>query len=174
MPKIIITPLSGLEQTLREHTPSHVVTLLSPEHMIETPDGLDPDRHLKIGMNDIADPALGNAPPHDDHIQSLLEFGRLWEASEPLVVHCWAGISRSTAAAFILMCDRLDHVREIDIAEALRKRAPHANPNRLMVKLADEAMGRAGRMIHAIESMGPSTLADEGHEVHFPLAFGII
>ncbi|HEY4124550.1 MAG TPA: protein-tyrosine phosphatase family protein, partial [Rhizomicrobium sp.] len=142
MPKIIIAPLSGLEETIRDHNPSHVVTLLSPEHMIDTPQGFHPERHLKIGMNDIADPALGTSPPHDDHIQSLLEFGRLWEASQPLVVHCWAGISRSTAAAFILMCDRLDHVSEIDIAEALRKRAPHANPNRLMVKLADEALGR--------------------------------
>lgn len=174
MPKIIITPLSGLEQTIREHGPSHVVTLLSPEHMIETPEGLDPERHLKIGMNDIADPAHGTSPPHDDHIQSLLEFGRLWEATAPLVVHCWAGISRSTAAAFILMCDRLDHVRESEIANALRTRAPHASPNRLMVKLADEALGREGRMVHAIESMGPGTMAEEGQLVHFPLAFGIL
>ncbi len=174
MPKIIITPLSGLEKTIRDHNPSHVVTLLSPEHMIDTPEGFHPERHLKIGVNDIADPALGTAPPHDDHIQSLLEFGRLWEASAPLVVHCWAGISRSTAAAFILMCDRLDHVRESEIAAALRKRAPHANPNRLMIKLADEALGRSGRMTHAIESMGPGTMADEGPQVHFPLAFGIL
>jgi predicted protein tyrosine phosphatase len=125
-------------------------------------------------MNDIADPSLGNAPPHDGHIQELLEFGRIWDASAPLVVHCWAGISRSTAAAFILMCDRLDHVRESEIAKALRLRAPHANPNRLMVRLADEALDRGGRMIQAVEHMGPSTLADEGLPVHFPLAFGII
>ncbi|HVZ69893.1 MAG TPA: protein-tyrosine phosphatase family protein [Rhizomicrobium sp.] len=174
MPKIIIAPLSGLEQTIRDHEPSHVITLLSPEHMIETPDGFHPDRHLKIGMNDVAHPSLGEAPPHDSHIQSLLEFGRLWDASAPLVVHCWAGISRSTAAAFILMCDRLDHVRESEIAKALRQRAPHANPNRLMVKLADEALKRGGRMVEAVESMGPSTLADEGPLVHFPLAFGIL
>jgi predicted protein tyrosine phosphatase len=174
MPKIIITPLSGLEKIIREHNPSHVVTLLSPEHMIETPDGLHPERHLKIGINDVADPSQGDAPPHDGHIRSLLEFGRIWDATEPLAVHCWAGISRSTAAAFILMCDRLDHVAEGEIAKALRLRAPHANPNRLMVKLADEALGRGGRMIQAIDHMGPSTFADEGPMVHFPLAFGIL
>lgn len=174
MPKIIITPLSGLQQSIRDHDPSHVITLLSPEHMIETPEGFDPDRHLKIGMNDVAHASLGEDPPHDDHIQSLLEFGRLWEATAPLVVHCWAGISRSTAAAFILMCDRLDHVSESEIALALRKRAPHANPNRLMVKLADDAMVRSGRMIDAIEAMGQPTLANEGPMVHFPLAFGIL
>jgi predicted protein tyrosine phosphatase len=173
MSKIIITPLSGLERTIRDHSPSHVVTLLSPEHMIETPQGFLAEHHLKIGMNDIADPSLGSTPPHDDHIRSLLEFGRVWEATSPLLVHCWAGISRSTAAAFILMCDRLDHVKECEIAKALRLRAPHANPNRLMVKLADEALGRKGRMIEAIERMGPGVLADEGSLVHFPLAFGI-
>jgi hypothetical protein len=41
------------------------------------------------------------------------------------------------------------------------------------VKLADEALGRKGRMIEAIERMGPGVLADEGSLVHFPLAFGI-
>jgi predicted protein tyrosine phosphatase len=174
MPKIIITPLSGLEQTIRDHDPSHVVTLLSPEHMIETPEGIHPDRHLKIGMNDIADPSLGNAPPGGEHIRDLLEFGRAWDASAPLAVHCWAGISRSTAAAFILMCDRLDHVRECEIAEALRIRAPHAHPNRLMVKLADQALGRSGRMIDAIEAIGPGERAEEGTMVLFPLAFGIL
>jgi predicted protein tyrosine phosphatase len=173
MPKIIITPLSRLEQAIRDHNPSHVVTLLSPEHMIGTPDGLHPDCHLKLGLNDVADPALGAAPPHDDHIHSLLEFGRVWDARAPLVVHCWAGISRSTAAAFMLMCDRLDHVRECEIAGALRRRAPHANPNRLMVRLADAALGRGGRMIRAVEEMAPHTFADEGPPVHFPLAFGI-
>lgn len=173
MPKIIITPLSRLEQTIRDHNPSHLITLLSPEHMIETPQGLHPDRHLRLGVNDIADPLLGEAPPQNDHIQSLLEFGRMWEATAPLVVHCWAGISRSTAASFILMCDRLDHVRETEIADALRKRARHANPNRLMIRLADEALGRAGRMTHAVEFMGPSTLTNEGAPVHFPLAFGL-
>lgn len=174
MPKIIITPLSGLEQTIRDHDPSHVITLLSPEHMIETPEGFHPERHLKIGMNDVAHPSQGDTPPHDDHIKSLLEFGRLWEGTAPLVVHCWAGISRSTAAAFILMCDRLDHVRESEIANALRLRAPHANPNRLMVKLADETLGRDGRMVDAVEAMGHPTLANEGPMVHFPLAFGIL
>lgn len=173
MPKIIITPLSGLADVIRDHSPSHVVTLLSPEHMIATPDGLAVERHLKLGMNDITDPTLGDAPPHDDHIKDLLGFARGWDATAPLVVHCWAGISRSTAAAFILMCDRLDHVRESEIAAALRKRAPHAHPNRLMVQLADTMLSRSGRMVDAIEALAPGEPAEEGPPVHFPLAFGI-
>lgn len=174
MPKIIITPLSGLERSIRDHGPSHVISLLSPEHMIETPEGLPADRHLRLGVNDVAHPSLGEAPPSGGHIECLLEFGRLWDATAPLVVHCWAGISRSTAAAFILMCDRLSHVREDEIALALRRRAPHANPNRLMVRLADEALNRNGRMVEAVEAMGPSTLANEGPLVQIPLAFGIL
>lgn len=174
MPKIIITPLSKLERSIRDHSPSHLITLLSPEHMITTPDGLHPERHLRISVNDVADPSHGEAPPHETHIQSLLEFGRLWDATAPLAINCWAGISRSTAAAFILMCDRLDHVRETEIAKALRQRAPHANPNRLMIRLADQVLHRKGRMAEAVETMGPSHITDEGPMVHLPLAFGIL
>ena len=169
MPKIIITPLSGLEQTIRDHDPSHVITLLSPEHMIETPDGFHPERHLKIGMNDVAHPSQGDTPPHDDHIQSLLEFGRLWEGTAPLVVHCWAGISRSTAATFILLCDRLGPGYEREIAQALRARAPHADPNRLLIKLADEMLDRRGAMVRAIQSIGAGNLVAEGVRVEMPI-----
>ena len=63
MPRILVTPLSAVPQTIALHRPSHLVTLLSPEHMIDTPDGVEAHRHLKLGMNDIADAFAGDAPP---------------------------------------------------------------------------------------------------------------
>ncbi|HTO42258.1 MAG TPA: hypothetical protein VL026_14905 [Rhizomicrobium sp.] len=171
MPKIIITPLSGLLDIVRIHEPSHVVTLTSPEQRIDTPDGV---AHLHISIKDITDPAEDAPQPHDHHIKALLEFGRLWDASAPLVVSCRAGISHSIAAAFILVCDRLDHVRESEIAAALRKRAAHAHPDRLMIQSADATLGRDGRMIDAIEAIGPGEVIDNAPPVNFPLAFGIL
>lgn len=169
MPKIIVTPLSGLEQTIRDHRPSHVVTLLSPEHMIETPAGFEPARHLRLGMNDVGDPALGTDPPTAGHIRTLLEFAQDWDGKAPLVVHCWAGVSRSTAAAFILMCERQSPGRERALASALRLRAPHASPNRLMVRFADAVLNRNGRMVEAVESIGPGTIVTEGVPFSLPL-----
>jgi predicted protein tyrosine phosphatase len=169
MPRLLVAPLSSLEDAITTHAPSHLVSLLSPEHMIETPPGFPVSRHLKLGVNDIVDPAAGTAPPRSAHIDALLAFSRGWDAREPLLIHCWAGISRSMASAFTILCDRLGPDREIEIARAIRQRAPHAQPNRLLVSHADDALGRGGRMLAALNSMGPPLLVEEGVTTAFPL-----
>ena len=169
MPRLLVAPLSSLPDTLAAHAPSHLVSLLSPEHMIQTPPGFPADRHLKLGVNDIVDPAAGTAPPLRAHMDQLLAFARSWDASAPMVIHCWAGISRSMASAFAILCDRLGENREIEIARIMRQRAPHAQPNRLLVRHADDALGRRGRMLEALNSMGPALVVEEGVTTAFPL-----
>jgi predicted protein tyrosine phosphatase len=78
-----------------------------------------------------------------------------------LVVHCWAGISRSTAAAFAALCAINPDVDEELIARRLREASPTAYPNRLMIRLADAALGRRGRMMQAIEGIGRGVVAVE-------------
>ena len=73
------------------------------------------------------------------------------------------------ASAFTILCDRLGPDREIEIARAIRQRAPHAQPNRLLVQHADDALGRGGRMIAALNSMGPPVVVEEGVTTAFPL-----
>ena len=73
----------------------------------------------------------------------------------PILVHCHAGVSRSPAAAFILMCQRNDG-REQEAATVLRKQARHAWPNRLMVEIADALLARNGRLVTALRSMPPA------------------
>jgi len=169
MPRLLVAPLSSLEDAITAHAPSHLVSLLSPEHMIETPTGFPVGRHLKLGVNDIVDPAAGTAPPGRAHIDALLEFSRDWDTSQPLLIHCWAGISRSMASAFAILCDRLGPDREIEIARAMRQRAPHAQPNRLLVSHADDALGRGGKMLAALNTMGPPLVVEEGVTTAFPL-----
>ena len=169
MSMILVTPLSAVLDCVRSYRPSHLVTLLSPEYMIETPDGIAPGHHLRLSLNDIADPALGEAPPGERHVAELIAFGRKWDASKPMLVHCWAGVSRSMAAAFTLLCDRAGPGSEYEIAQEIRARASHAQPNRLLVRLADQALERDGRMVRAVEAMGPGRLVDEGVPVELPL-----
>ena len=169
MPMILVTPLSAVEETIRRYRPSHMVTLLSPEHMIETPPGLAADAHLQLGINDVADANFAESPPAEHHIERLIGFGRGWNAEAPMLVHCWAGVSRSTAAAYILLCDRLGAGCETDVASALRYRAPHAFPNPLMIRLADRALGREGRMVRAVETMGRGAIVAEGECVELPI-----
>jgi len=169
MSRLLVTPLSALPGALAEHGPSHLISLLSPDHMIETPAGFPAASHLKLGINDIVDVAAGPAPPAREHVDQLLEFSRRWNASQPLLIHCWAGISRSMASAFTILCDRLGPGHEEEIAQAMRRRAPHAQPNRLLVSHADDALGRGGAMLAAVKAMGPPLLVEEGVITPFPL-----
>ena len=73
------------------------------------------------------------------------------------------------ASAFTILCDRLGPGREIEIAGAMRRRAPHAQPNRLLISHADEALGRGGAMIAAVQGMGPPVLVEEGVTTTLPL-----
>jgi predicted protein tyrosine phosphatase len=166
---ILVTPLSAVEDTIRAYRPSHLVTLLSPEHMIETPDGFDPARHLRLSVNDVADVLFAEVPPARHHVEQLLEFGHGWDAQAPILVHCWAGISRSTAAAFILLCDRLGAGNEDRIARQLRAAAPHAFPNPLLISHADAVLGRGGRMVEAVKAIGRGAIVAEGRVVELPL-----
>jgi predicted protein tyrosine phosphatase len=169
MSKILVTPLSVVEEIIRTHRPSHMVTLLSPEHMISTPKGFPADRHLRIGVNDVVDVEAGEHPPARKHIESLLDFTRAWPAEDPILVHCWAGISRSMASAYIILCDRMGSGSEMVAARAIRSRASHAYPNALLVQHADDLLGRQGRMVEAIKSIGAGRMVAEGELVEFPL-----
>lgn len=170
MPTIIVTPLSAIEETIQRHKPSRMVTLLSPEHLIDTHPAFGTERHLRLGIQDIDDISAGDTPPAASHVLQLIEFGRDWDAAAPMLIHCWAGISRSTAAAFILACDRAGVGSEAHLAKALRDRAAHAAPNRLMVRIGDDLLGRRGKMVDAIEAIGRGTIATEGIPFEMPIA----
>jgi len=169
MSMILVTPLSAVEDAIRRYRPSHMMTLLSPEHMIETPAGVEAAQHLRLGVNDVTEVEAADVPPSEQHVAQLIDFARGWPAGAPLLVHCWAGVSRSTAAAYIVLCDRLGPGAEAQIAQALRFRAPHAYPNSLMVRLADRALGRDGRMVDAINRIGRGAIVAEGKCVELPL-----
>jgi len=169
MAKILVTPLSGVTECIRIHAPSHLVTLLGPDYMIDTPDGIAGERHLKLAMNDITDASAGELPPCEAHVRELLAFTRNWDRASPMLVHCWAGISRSMAATFTILCDQAGPGYELTIARKIRERAPHADPNRLFIEYADQVLGRSGRMVEAIETIGRGRLALEGSLVELPL-----
>jgi predicted protein tyrosine phosphatase len=76
-----------------------------------------------------------------------------------MVVHCYAGISRSTAGAFVTICALNPQRDEIKIAQALRDASPTATPNLRIIRIADQMLGRNGRMVAAVESIGTGRAA---------------
>ncbi len=158
---IHVCSLSLLHRTVEETGARHVVTLLRDVHLVTRPDSVAADKHLVLGMDDIPEPADGYVAPCEEHVQKLIAFARGWDRAKPLVVHCYAGISRSTAGAFVTACALNPARAELHIAQALRQRSHTASPNRRIVSIADDLLGRNGRMVDAIEAIGPGAVAYE-------------
>jgi len=166
---IYVAPLSLVEATVADARVSHLVTLINGETLISTPPSIGPERHLRLAMNDICEPQPGLVLPCETHVEDLIRFALEWNRQAPLLIHCWAGISRSTAAAYTLLCDIRGPGHEEAIARELRELAPHAQPNRLMIQHADRLLARDGRMIAAVESMGEARVVWEADVVELKL-----
>ncbi len=171
MPQIAVCSLAAVPDELSVRGASHMITLLSPGSLPPPPEGLAPDRLLRLEVNDIDEEIEGLKAPCAATVGQIIDFAHAWDGGAPLLVHCWAGISRSTAAAFVVACVRNPHADEAAIAQALRRASPTAQPNRRIVALADEALGREGRMVAAVAGMGPAQPAEAAQAFHIPAAF---
>ena len=138
-----------------------LMSLMSPSHPDDSWTRHARSAHLNLAFNDIAEPRDGLIAPDSAMVSSILAFGRTNLDNLPLLIHCWAGISRSSAAAYIIACDA-NPGHEDAIADELRNRAPFATPNALMVSIADDLLNRDGRMIAAIARIGRGAEAFAG------------
>lgn len=158
---IRICSLARLNETVSGCRARHVVTLVRDEARVFRPEGVDPDNHLWLQMDDIADPVDGLIAPSEMHVAKLIDFAGRWDRAAPLVIHCFAGISRSTAAAFITACAMAPERDEAELAQRIRDASPTASPNPRLVALGDSYLKRQGRMMKAVSRMGPGVAAYE-------------
>lgn len=159
---IHVCSLAALPDTVKATGASHILTVMANVSQVQRPDSVLEANHLRVQMDDITEQLDGFVAPSDSHIEQVLSFVRGWDRNAPLVVHCYAGISRSTASAFAAVCMLNPHRDEASIARQIRAASPIASPNRLIVGLADKALGREGRMLRALDEMGPGNMMVEG------------
>lgn len=167
---IHVCPLSRIEATVAATGARHLLSVINLGTEVIRPAVIQPEDHLFVGINDITAPQEGLIHPAAEHVADILTFVRRWPRSAPLVVHCYAGISRSTASAYIAACALNPDADEMEIARRLRAASPSATPNALLVSLADAALERNGRMSAAIAAIGTGHMAFEGEP--FELTFG--
>ena len=167
-----VCPLVRLADTVSATGARHVVTLINAGTPVARPASVAAENHLFLGLNDIVADEPGLTPPAAGHVEAFLAFVDRWGRSGPMVIHCYAGISRSTAAAFIAACTIDPRRPEAEIATALRAASPTATPNARLVALADDLLGRRGRMRTAIAAIGRGRDAFEG--VPFRLATELV
>lgn len=159
---ILVCPINKAAELIAEHAVAHVVSLLGPETPHPSYAGIAQAAHLRLTFHDILQPTEGYAAPTHRDAERLVAFVEAWPQERPMLIHCWAGISRSTAAAYTALCLLRPQAAEDELAWELREAAPSATPNRLIVSLADQLLGRNGRMVEAIQAIGRGAEAFEG------------
>ena len=167
---IWVCPLSKVETTVTSSRADRLLSLLAPGTAMTRPALIAEANHLLLSLHDIAEPQEGMTVPGEAHMRTLLDFAESWDRARPLVVNCYAGISRSTASAYIIATALKPSRDEGELAHALRLASPSATPNPRLIALADAILGRRGRMVEAVQSIGRGAEAFEG--VPFALDIG--
>ncbi len=151
---LIVSSLAGAADAFRKHHPDRVISLLSEEETPPDFPGLDPANRLfmYVDRESCADTISKAASAR---ARDIIEFIRGWDGKGDILIHCNRGVSRSTAAAFIIMCMKEPSTPESALMKRLRSVAPHADPCPLLVNYADEILGREGRMTDALDDLCP-------------------
>ena len=149
---IYITSLADMPGLVRRFGVRDLVSIIQPDAQPATPPEVGPERHYRCPVDDIVEPRPGEVLPQTNHVDELITFLRTWDGEAPLLTHCHAGISRSSAVA--LIAHVLQTGNPAKSAKALRRASRYASPNRRIVALADSIMGFDGALVHARENMG--------------------
>ena len=133
---------------------THVLSILDPGY--PDPDAFVMwDQHARETMrfHDIIAEYPGYLPPTREHVETILEFGDRLHADgsdlSHLLIHCHAGISRSTAALATLLAAEAPGDEEAVFAR-LRAIRPQAWPNSRMIAFADDLLGSRRRLSGAL------------------------
>lgn len=162
MTRIHVCALSMVDSQVESSGARSLVSVIGPGMEVLRPAIIPAHQHLQILVSDIVAPLIGYVLPDEGHMRRMLDFFFTWDRQAPLLVHCFAGVSRSTASAFIAACALSPLKPEIDIAREIREKSPTATPNARLVALADEMLDREGRMIAAVNEIGRGRDCYEG------------
>lgn len=168
-PQIIVSPLKNLNITAAKYDCQQMVSLLRKEQKLKRPLTINQEDHLLIDVNDITKATHDLILPNENHVKTLIEFIQGWQQAKPLLIHCWMGVSRSPACAFIAANVLYPETSPEAHAQRLRKVAPFATPNSLLVEVADRMLEKNGSMTDAIKAIGRGAEISQGYAFSYPL-----
>lgn len=169
MSTLIVCPLKHLPAMVAQHGASHVLSVVSADMPVERPAGIAAANHLTLHFNDVATETRGLQAPRASDIEQMIGFARSWNRQNPMVIHCWMGVSRSTASALTVALACKPERDDVQLAAELRFLAPFASPNLRIVALADAALSRGGALVEAVMDMGRGEDCFEGTPFAMPL-----
>lgn len=172
MSYLVVCRLDQIAATAVEYGAREMISLMSPGHSFHRPGVIDPARHLHLGLNDIAAASEGLTVPAEAHVRHIIDFARSWDRGAPLLIHCWFGISRSPAAALVTALALAPDQDDFLLTQRLREASAFVTPNPGIVAIADDMLGRRGRLVDAVEQMGRGAETNRGDVFRFEITGG--
>jgi len=131
---------------------SHVLSILDPDWPVPDAFGAFGEHtRLELRFDDVIEDVPGRLAPNENHVTRLLAFGRELvvepRANAHLLVHCHAGVSRSTASVALILAQALPQAPARDIFGELLRIRPQAWPNLRVVELGDALLARGGELV---------------------------
>jgi predicted protein tyrosine phosphatase len=162
-PAFSVLTICGLEE-LDAHGAagvSHILSILDPDWPEPAAfRAFDPHLRTTLYFHDAIEPGPGIVLPAKADVETILAFGRdLGQDLRHLLIHCHAGISRSTAAMAMILAQAFPQLSEAEIVDRLFAIRPQAWPNSRMIGFADELLGRDGRFTAAVAGLYARRLA---------------
>ena len=130
---------------------SHVLSILDPDWPVPEAFGTYGEHaKLELRFHDIIEETEGQLAPQAGDVEAILAFGRDLMA-EPasvahLLVHCHAGISRSTASMALLLAQAQPSLPAERILQGILGIRDKAWPNLRILEMGDALLGRGGTL----------------------------
>jgi predicted protein tyrosine phosphatase len=134
---------------------SHVLSILDPEQPEPEAFGAYGEHaRLELKFHDIIEDTPGFQAPQQEHVSKILAFGRDL-LSDPenlrhLLVHCHAGISRSTASMTLLLAQAQPNLPASDVLAQVLHIRDKAWPNIRILEMGEKELGREGEFTSAV------------------------
>jgi len=153
---------------------THVLSILDPGW--PEPESFwtcNPHHRTTLHFHDEIEPGLGFVLPQREHVQAILDFGHRLLLSDTqheevqLLIHCHAGVSRSTAAMAVLLAQSDPDLDEDELFALILALRPEAWPNSRMLGFADELLERGGRLSRALRRFHAQQLRKQPESEEF-------
>ena len=155
MGMIVVAPLGRIAELAVRHRCREMLSLVAPRQGFHRPAVIAAERHLILGVNDIAFAGTGKlVAPAEEHVAAIVSFARGWDRQAPLLVHCMMGVSRSPAAALLAALAVEPDQDERELAARLRRASAQATPNSRLIEIGDHVLARGGRLVAAVKAIG--------------------
>ena len=151
---------------------SHVLSILDPVAPVPEAFGAygEHDR-LELRFDDIIEDTPGHIAPDLSHVDQILAFGRSLTAepaaSAHLLVHCHAGISRSTASMALILAQAMPSESAEAVIERVHAIREKAWPNLRLIEIGDRMLGRSGSLVAAVHVLHGLQLQRRPHLKEF-------